>query len=119
MYEHGDTVFVAESRLKVMLEEDYLALEHNSYNPKIGTDQITTQDVNKLNDVSSSIIREVIIPELEKEVNEGENFATLRQIYNSMILATWFKRNLQESLLGKIYVGQNKIEGVDVNSTLR
>jgi len=37
VYEHGDTVFVAESRLKVMLEEDYLALKHNSYNPKIGS----------------------------------------------------------------------------------
>ena len=31
-----------------------------------------------------------------------------------MILATWFKRNLKRSVLGKIYVGQNKIDGVNI-----
>jgi len=115
VFENGDTVFVAESHLKVMLEEDYLALEHNSFDSEIGTDKIKANDVEQLSEVSSSIILEVIIPELEKEVNEGKNFANLRQIYNSMILATWFKNNLKESFLGKIYVNQNKIEGIETD----
>ncbi|MCD4779818.1 MAG: phosphoglycerate kinase [Candidatus Omnitrophica bacterium] len=113
VYENGDTVFVSESHLKVMLEEDYLALEYNSLNSENGTDQINKNDVEQPDDVSSSIIREIIIPELEKEVNTGKNFANLRQIFNSVILATWFKRNLKESLLGKVYMDQNKVEGVN------
>ncbi|MBF0385064.1 MAG: UTP--glucose-1-phosphate uridylyltransferase, partial [Candidatus Omnitrophica bacterium] len=55
-----------------------------------------------------------LIPEIEKEVNEGKNFAPLRQIYNSVILASWYKDTLKESLLGKIYVDKNKTLGVDV-----
>jgi len=61
----------------------------------------------------SNIIREVLIPEIEREVNEGKTFANLRQIYNSVILAAWYKKNLKESLLGQVYVGQNKTAGVD------
>ena len=37
-------------------------------------------DINKL---GSQIIREIVIPELTKEVNEDKNFAQLRQVYNS------------------------------------
>jgi len=50
--------------------------------------------------LTTKIIREIIIPELEREVNEGKHFAQLRQIYNSLILAMWYKRRLKESLLG-------------------
>ena len=56
-----------------------------------------------------------MIPEIEKEVNEGKNFAALRQVYNSMILAVWYKQALKDSLLGKIYVDQNKVKGVDLD----
>ncbi len=114
VYENKDTAYVVESRLKVMLEEDYLALDKNSNNEKFGTDALGQNDVKQLNNISSSVVRNIILPAIEKEINEGENFAQLRQIYQALILATWFKMNLKESLLGKIYVDQNKILGVDV-----
>ena len=31
-----------------------------------------------------------------------------------MILATWFKKALKESLLGQVYVNQNKTKGIDI-----
>jgi|GEM_PF-6855730 len=105
VYEHKDSAFVIESKLKVMLEEDYLALEKN-----IAKDQ-TTSATNKL---GSDIVREVVIPILEKEVNEGKNFAQLRQVYNSLILATWYKRKVKESMLGKVYADQKKTAGIDI-----
>ena len=120
VYEKGDRAFVTESHLKVMLEEDYLALKENADNEEIGTNQLGSRKIKELSSVSSEIVREVILPEIEKEVNEGKNFAELRQIYHSLILATWFKRNLivgtgrDLSLLGKLYVGKNKVEGVDI-----
>jgi len=114
IYESGDIAFIVESHLKVMLEGDYLALKENMDREEMGTDQLDADKTKELSDVSSEIIREVILPEIEKEVNKGKNFLSLRQIYNSMILSTWFKRNLKESLLGKVYVEKNKVSGVDI-----
>nr|MBP9853896.1 hypothetical protein [Candidatus Omnitrophota bacterium] len=115
VYESGDVAFVVESHLKVMLEGDYLALQKNMNNESIGTDQLADDQTQGLSDASSEIIRDIILPEIEREVNDGKNFALLRQVYNSLILATWFKRNLKESLLGKVYVEQNKVSGVDID----
>ncbi|MBI3601434.1 MAG: triose-phosphate isomerase [Candidatus Omnitrophica bacterium] len=106
VYEHKGSAFVVESHLKVMLEEDYLALQKNTpAGPASGRNQ---------NAGASQVVREIILPVLEKEVNEGKNFANLRQIYHSMILAVWYKKNLRESLLGQVYVDRNKVKGVDV-----
>ena len=63
IYENGGTAFIVESRLKVMLEEDYLAREASAVKREIGDSQAT---------ISASIIREVLIPEIEREINEGK-----------------------------------------------
>ena len=84
-------------------------LQSGIQNPNVGASLADAQS-----GITSQIIREIVIPELEKEVNEGEHFARLRQVFNAMILAMWYKRTLKESLLGQIYVDQNKTAGVDV-----
>ncbi|GEM_PF-6306142 len=108
VYEKDTSAFVVKSRLKVMLEEDYLASGQGS--------MISGQKENLNTDhspLTTEIIREIILPAIEKEVNEGENFANLRQMYNSLILAAWYKLKLKDGLLGKIYVDQNKTKGID------
>ena len=106
VYEEESTALILESHLKVMLEEDYLAKSKiKDQKSKINLPSEA---------ISIEIIREVIIPEIEKEVNEGKNFAPLRQIYHSLILATWYKKRLRQSLLGKVYLDQNKVKGVDI-----
>jgi hypothetical protein len=67
--------------------------------------------------VSEDVCREVIIPELEREINEGKTFARLRQVYNAMLLATWYKHVLKESLLTQIYGNKSKTAGVDTAET--
>ncbi len=114
VYEQGKTVIILQSHLKVMLEEDYLALSKNLDNESLGINHLAEGNAEKVNNVSSLIIRDVIIPEIEKEVNEGKNFGLLRQIYHSMILAAWYKKNLRNSLLNQAYADQKKILGVDV-----
>ncbi len=114
------TAFIVSSHLKVMLEEDYLALKENFNNAKLGTNKLPQENVEKVSNVSSAIAREVLLPEIEKEVNEGENFAMLRQIYSALILALWYKKTLKESLLGQVYADQSKVKGVDVeDKTIR
>jgi len=114
VYVKGANVFVAESYLKVMLEEDYLALESNAESTKHGLGVMTKDDIEVISGVSSEVIREILIPEIEKEVNSGKHFLKLRQIYNSMILASWYKLNLKNGLLGQVYVDKNKSKGINL-----
>ena len=86
---------MVESKLKVMLEQDYLSLEKHE---GIQSKQAQAKDTNQL---GSQIVREIVIPELTKEVNENKNFARLRQVYNSLILATWYKKKIKDSILTK------------------
>jgi hypothetical protein len=106
VYEKGNTVYVLEHHLKVMLEKDYLATQEN----KTG---IATPEENETTLISQRVMRDVIIPAIEREVNEGKNFAPVRQVYSGMLLASWYKLALKESILGKLYADQGKVKGVD------
>ena len=68
-----------------------------------------------VNQIGSRIVREIVIPELTREVNEDKNFTQLRQVYNSLILATWYKKKIKDSILEQVYAGKNKIKGVEYN----
>jgi len=105
--------YVVESKLKVMLEQDYLSLEKHE---GIQSKQIRRDAINGVS--TSQIVREIIIPELTKEVNTGKNFAQLRQVYNSLILAVWYKKKIKDSLLEQVYVNRNKTAGVQYTSSL-
>ncbi|MDO8675358.1 MAG: hypothetical protein Q7K71_04495 [Candidatus Omnitrophota bacterium] len=117
IYEKGNTAYVLKNHLKVMLEEDYLALNKNTIlSPSVG--RVREGGDKQVNALGSQIVREVILPALEKEVNEGKNFAMLRQVYSGMILAAWYKRALKESLLGKIYADKAKLKGMEYTSVI-
>jgi diguanylate cyclase (GGDEF)-like protein len=111
--EQDADVYVIDSRLSVMLEEDYVALKNNLGEEKFGTEQMEMEDAEVISQLATELVREIIIPEIEREVNEGQTFAQLRQIYHAMILSTWYKQNLKETLLAKVYVDKAKTKGVD------
>ncbi len=102
------TAYVVESRLKVMLEEDYVASK------KVSDTFLKGRVDKKVSDtfLHSQIIREVVIPELTKEINEGANFVQLRQVYSSLILATWYKKKIKDSILAQVYADKNKTAGI-------
>jgi hypothetical protein len=109
VYENAKTgtAYVVETYLKVMLEEDYLAEQKNIQRLE-----------NTTSTLGSQVVRDLVIPELEKEINEGRNFAQLRQVYHSLILATWYKKKIKTSLLSKIYIDKNKVEGIERSGSL-
>ncbi len=113
VYESGNAVVIKESHLKVMLEEDYLNVKNNLSAKQAGSGKLVEKDAKQLSDMSSDIVREILLPEIEKEVNKGQNFAKLRQIYSAIILAAWYKNNLRETILGQVYVNKNKTGGVE------
>ena len=104
VYEKNNSVVVLENHLKVMLESDYKAMKENANS--LETDDQTVQ-------ISKQVMREVIIPAIEKEVNEGKSFAPLRQVYSGMLLATWYKIALKGSILGELYADKGKVQGVN------
>lgn len=104
IYEKGNTVYVLEHHLKVMMEADYLAMKNNV---------IASGAATEAGELLGKVMREVIIPAIEKEVNEGKNFDQLRQVYSGMLLAAWYKRALKESILTKVYGDRSKVKGID------
>ena len=112
IYQKNDTAYVVKSNLKVMLEQDLVAAQ-GSDGPLQGV--VTAEESSGPRKMASDIVRNVIIPVIEKEVNEGGNFATVRQAYHAMILATWFKKTLKDSLLGQVYADQSKVAGIAIN----
>jgi diguanylate cyclase (GGDEF)-like protein len=124
VYENAQagTAYVVESKLKVMLEQDYLSLSKNTVimsaakEIRMPLDPSATPQ-NDVNALGSKIVREIVIPELTKEVNEGKNFTQLRQVYNSLILATWYKKKIKDSILEQVYSDKKKVAGVGYGNT--
>lgn len=100
VHQENGFALIGEAKLKVMLEDDYLASNNN--NSAYGD-----------GDISRQVMREVILPKIEDDINNGENFAVLRQIYNAMILAVWFKQSFKDSFYAG-YIDQEKVNGIDV-----
>lgn len=103
VFEKGNAVYVTKAHLQVMLEADYLA---QGGRPEVAPTPTT--------ELTKSILREVIVPAIEKEVNEGKHFARLRQIVHAMVLAQWYQDVLKEGILNKAYSGQSKMAGIDL-----
>jgi hypothetical protein len=114
LLETSGTVIITQNHLKVMLEEDYVAkTKHHVAGSESSADILKKSTTDK-NQIGSQMIREIVIPALEKEVNNGKNFARLRQIYNALILATWYKKKIYEGILAKSYMNRNKIGGTSI-----
>lgn len=115
IYQKGDTVLLVDSHLKVMLDQDFFAEEGGRQPGFLSGASGEAEDRDGSRRLSTDVLRDIIIPIIEQEVNEGKNFALLRQIYDSMILAVWFKRALKESLLGQVYADKSKVAGIEVD----
>ena len=146
--------YITESKLKVMLDEDYVAQNANPIARSPQGDVATSYSIastegarqsqplsspqslsgdplsrngpptktfggdsvgigNDIQTLSTAVFREMILPKLVEEVNTGKNFAQTRQVYQSVILAAWYKKALKDSLLGRIYADKSKVEGVE------
>ncbi len=118
VYEGNGSVYVTKAHLKVLLETDYLAQQKAQVSKSILRSQTQKQfgEVGlPQNETAKNIMRETILPAIEREINEGKNFEQLRQMYYSMILASWYKMRLKNAILNQAYGNQSKV-GVTVNA---
>ncbi len=111
--------YITESKLNVMLDEDYLARpETKDLRPQTkneNVDSLVSGLRSKVSGLSTQVFREMILPKLVEEVNTGKNFSPTRQVYQSVVLAAWYKKTLKDSLLGRIYADKSKVLGVETD----
>ncbi len=110
VFESGTQVVIAQAALKVMADEDYLAMQKNR---KPGNAALQGASGARDEAIASNAFKVQILPLIEKEVNTGKNFAYLRQIHNAIVLATWFKVRLRQSVYKKLYIDKAKILGIE------
>lgn len=79
--------FIEEGHLEVCCDVDHLALRHN----------LRENDNGPKADFTLPIFRKVILPTIEKEVNECSNFRLLRQMYSALILSAWYKKEFKDN----------------------
>lgn len=99
VYEHKDladngkyTISINEAKLRVMIEDDYLAY-CKGVTPSLESDFQKRDNKEQINVLAKDIFKQKILPLIEDEVNHGESFALLRQLYYCLILAHYFKNN--------------------------
>lgn len=114
IYQENNAVYITESRLKVLLETDIEGIKSVEKSRLYRQGDALNHIDQHAQEIIKNVIREIILPEIEREVNQGENFAVIRQIYHALILAQWYKQTIKESLLKKVYLDQNKIKGIDL-----
>lgn len=94
--------FIKEAKLKLMLEEDYSNFKYLK----------DKRDNKKIRDV----FKQQLLPIIEREVNFGINFAPLRQIYYSIILATYLKQKLKKQYFFRDYIDSSNTDSIKINN---
>lgn len=115
MAQSHESAYIYKATLKVLLEQDYVsrpaigsltAASHDSLSSVVvkGTQANNPADARfkELNEYSSQILREEILPRLTKEVNSSRKYAALRQVYYSLILAQWYKQARPQTFAAQI-----------------
>ncbi len=112
VYEQDGAAFISESHLKVLLDQDHQSLQYfDSERNEQGRDYNTTPG----SESYVSVARDIIIPAIEREVNEGQHFIALRQMHHALILAIWFKRKLKDGIVNRLYADQQKLSGIQID----
>src|SRR3989339_736233 len=82
--EAPDNAYIYKATLKVMLEEDYLSNQKTEELKNQRTAyNFSDPRLKELNQYSTQLIKELIIPKLTYQVNTSKRYAPLRQVYYS------------------------------------
>jgi hypothetical protein len=79
----ANRIDILEAKFKVSLEADYLAQDSGAKEAK----------QKALQDYGRQLMRELILPVLNEKINESYLYADLRDVYQALILARWYKEN--------------------------
>lgn len=105
--------YIVETELDTLCECDLVALKHHA-------ETAAGNGVRRGADFTTDLFKEIVLPQIRREVNMGEHFVLLRQIYNSLILATWFKKKLSTvGAFSRIFDSVNNDNPASLNVNIR
>ncbi|MFA6358294.1 MAG: hypothetical protein WCY09_06485 [Candidatus Omnitrophota bacterium] len=84
--ENAFGAYIYKATLNVLVEDDYL----KNKNESLEKDERAVA----VNKYSTDLMRKLILPKIVNEVNTAKKYASLRQVYYSLILAQWFKKKM-------------------------
>lgn len=87
VYEERNQFSIIKAKLKVCLEPAYLLKKAKAKDKR----------EEEMDNFTSKLMQEMILPELNKKVNEAYGYADLREAYNALILAAWYKEKFSPS----------------------
>ena len=73
--EQGNTAFVVDWHLKVLMDEDYQGRQPGAAGGAVSADPPADPQSAAGHELSGRFVRQIILPELEREVNQGAHFA--------------------------------------------
>lgn len=106
IYEKGNCFSILKSTLRVHLEPAYLS--------QAGGMRDKRQQ--ELQGFAADLMAELVLPQLNRQINEAYAYADLREVYNALILAQWYKQRFNpytDSLLKA--VDYRLLEDAEVN----
>ena len=96
--------YIVETELETGCECNLAALKRHIDGQEFGSPGLSREFAVKM----VEIFKCVVLPHIRREVNEGEHFVPIRQVYNAIVLATWYKKKLRS-----VPAFQNMFEYVD------
>jgi len=84
VYETDRELSLIKSTLRVNLEPVYFSQKA----------KLNDRRQRELQDFAADLMEELILPCLNKRVNEAYAYADLREVYNALVLAKWYKQKL-------------------------
>jgi hydroxymethylpyrimidine pyrophosphatase-like HAD family hydrolase len=103
----SQNVIIDHANLKVMLEKDFMATHLTTNHQDEHSMTVATES--EFSQQMFNSMKNMILPIVSESVNNDKSFARLREIYQAMILASWYKENMRKSFLGKTFVDQKQI----------
>jgi len=76
---HEDAIYIVDARMDVRLESEYLAARDGA------------RGITPASNEEEHQFKEMILPRLVDEVNSAPQYAALRQVFNTRVVAEWYK----------------------------
>lgn len=87
VWTNNTSIYIVKATLDVKMESDYMALKGET-NPM----SVCPPDADpELQSYAESLFRKMILPEVIKQVNTAPEYRDIRSIFNSRIIAEWYK----------------------------
>ena len=121
-YGNGDEIYIAEATLSIYSEPVY---EHSTFEIVNQSKSLLSaeclksleQAVKEYGRYAKELEEELILPFVVEEVNNGDQYSALRQVYLSLALAQWYKERFEDTSMFSDLMDSANLTGLESEET--